>query len=166
MYQPWEHPRKLVFLEPKPETYRGKPFQGCRFFSQDGIHGKTSDQETRGWISNRPRNPNIHVGFFQGICFLPVLGSPGRPAGPWPTRGAPGALSGLLWALSEGSWRLLRRSWRLLGRSWRLPKGSNLVLGRTKNIPGAPTSDKKLDQPGFEPETFGSTLLLRRCLSH
>ena len=92
------------------------------------------------------------------------------PRGVLAALGPPGALQGAFGGpfgrFSQGSWRLLGRSWRLLGRSWRLPEGSNLVLGRTKNIPGAPTSDKKLDQPGFEPETFGSTLLLRRCLSH
>ena len=111
---------------------------------------------------------------------LAVLGPPGALQGP--SGGPSGRFSGASWgspgallaalggALLAALGALLAALGAILAalgaprEAQEVPKGSNLVP--TKSIPGAPTSNKKMDQPGFEPGTFGSTLLLRRCLYH
>ena len=128
------------------------------------------------------------------MCFG---GSPGRPGGPWPTRGAPGrppaallaalrALLAALGALLAALGALLAALGALLAALGSLLAPLGAALAALGALPGGTGGPRKLqigpgrhkkasqeapraikmDQPGFEPGTFGSTLLLRRCHNH
>ena len=111
------------------------------------------------------------------LCVLGGLGGPRRPLalqgrsrgplGPLLSAflGRPGALLAALGALLAALGALLAALGALPGGPGG-PSRLQIDPGRHKKASQEAPRAIKMDQPGFEPGTFGSTLLLRRCLNH